>query len=145
MTFFNWLKVLRVSKSSFRVKQRSEALFYMWGSKGVWIVIWGIKLINTLNTFKPIQDWKELATGLCVPFVDISLRASFYSASHSLTEIRAGEFAWPLKHHAVLYRLSEYSFCSPVTSPLTARQRVIKKLPLPSRTAKRVTKHATRR
>merc|ERR1712227_689905 len=34
---------------------------------------------------------------------------------------------------------------SPVASPLTARQRAIKKLPLPSKTAKRVTKNATRR
>ena len=47
---------------------------------------------------------KRFATGLCVPFVDISLRASFYSASHFSTEIRAREFAWPLKRHTVLYR-----------------------------------------
>ena len=42
---------------------------------------------------------------LCVPFVDISLLASFYSASHFSKEIRAREFAWPLKRLTVLYRL----------------------------------------
>ena len=49
---------------------------------------------------------KNKVTVLCVPFVDISLRASFYSASHFSTEIRAREFAWPVKRHTVLYRLS---------------------------------------
>ena len=54
-----------------------------------------------LTKFRFEQDlvvlWteKKFATGLCVPFVDISLRASFYSASHFSTEIRAREFAWP--------------------------------------------------
>ena len=51
---------------------------------------------------------KKLATGLCVPFVDISLRAYFYSASHFSKEIRARVFAWHLKRHTVLYRLSKY-------------------------------------
>ena len=44
---------------------------------------------------------KKFATGVCVPFVDISLRASFYSASHFSTETRARKFAWPLKRHTV--------------------------------------------
>ena len=50
---------------------------------------------------------KKITTGLCVPFVDISLRASFYSASHFSTEIWAREFARLLKRHTVLYRLSQ--------------------------------------
>ena len=49
---------------------------------------------------------EKFATGLCVPFVDISLRASFYSASHSSTQNRVREFAWSLKRHTVLYRLN---------------------------------------
>ena len=56
---------------------------------------------------KQIHDRKKkLATGLCVPFVEISLHASFYSASLFLNEIRAREFAWPLKRHTVFYRLT---------------------------------------
>ena len=51
-----------------------------------------------------MQDRKKFATGLCVPFVNISLRASFYSTSHFSTHIRAREFAWPLKTPN-LYRL----------------------------------------
>ena len=50
---------------------------------------------------------KKSARGLCVPFVDISLRASFYSASHFSKEIRAQKFAWPFKRHTVLYRLKD--------------------------------------
>ena len=40
---------------------------------------------------------KKFATGLCVPFVDISLRVSFYSASDFSKEIRTREFAKSLK------------------------------------------------
>ena len=40
---------------------------------------------------------KKLATGLCVPFVEISLRASFYSASYFSTEIRAREILYRLR------------------------------------------------
>ena len=52
---------------------------------------------------------KKFATGLGVSFEDISLRASFYFASHFSTEIRARKFAWPLKRHTVLYRLRKHS------------------------------------
>ena len=58
------------------------------------------------EVYYPIQDPKKFATGLCVPFVHLSLRASFYSASHFWTEILAREFAWLLKHRTVLYRLT---------------------------------------
>ena len=47
------------------------------------------------------------AKELCVPFVEISLRASFYSASHFSTGIRARKFARLLRRHTVLYRLTE--------------------------------------
>ena len=50
---------------------------------------------------------EKLARGLCVPFVDISLRASFFSASHFSTEIRARKIAWPLKRNTVLYWLNK--------------------------------------
>ena len=39
---------------------------------------------------------KKFATGLCVPFVDISLSASFYSASYFSKEIRLQEVVWLL-------------------------------------------------
>ena len=55
--------------------------------------------MRTLNRYR---TEKKLARGLCVPFVDISLRTSLYSAFHFSTEIRAREFAWPLKRHKVL-------------------------------------------
>ena len=61
--------------------------------------------IGSFLSFKQYRTEKKLATGLCVPFVDISLRASFDSASHFSTEIRALEFAWPFQRHKVLYRL----------------------------------------
>ena len=41
------------------------------------------------------------------PLEDISLRVSFYSSSHFSKQIRAREFAWPLKRHRVLYWLNE--------------------------------------
>ena len=59
----------------------------------------------TGKRFNRYRTEKKFATGLCVRFVDISLRASVYSASHFSTEIRAREFAWPLKRRTVLYRL----------------------------------------
>ena len=67
------------------------------------------KMQNFPMNFKMFNRYrteKKLATGLCVPFVDISPRAFFYSASHFSTEIRARVFAWPLKRHTVLYRLT---------------------------------------
>ena len=57
-----------------------------------------------IDLYNRCRTEKKLATGLRVPFGDISLRASFYSASDFSTEIRAREFAWPLKRHTVLYR-----------------------------------------
>ena len=56
------------------------------------------KSINQIEIFVKLE--------LCVAFVDISLRASFDSASHFSKEIRARKFAWPLKRHTVLYRLT---------------------------------------
>ena len=56
--------------------------------------------------FNRYRTEKKFAGGLCVPFVEISLRTSFYSASHFSTEIRAREFAWALSRHTVLYRIT---------------------------------------
>ena len=50
-----------------------------------------LELINRYRTEN------TLARGLCVPSVDILLRASFYSASYFSTEIRAREFRMALK------------------------------------------------
>ena len=47
-----------------------------------------------MNLFNRYRTGKKFATGLCVPFVDISR-----------------EFVWPLKRHGVLYRLT-YAFPS---------------------------------
>ena len=56
------------------------------------------------NKLKRYRTEKKLATRLCVPSVDISLRVSFFSASHFSTEIRAREFAWPSKRYPVSRR-----------------------------------------
>ena len=57
------------------------------------------------------QEKKVRYRTVC-PFVDISLRASFYSAPRFSKEIRARKFAWPLKRHTVLYRLKVWKFSS---------------------------------
>ena len=49
-----------------------------------------LSLVNRYRTEKKVCH----RTVVC-PFVDISLRASFHTASHFSTDIRAREFAWP--------------------------------------------------
>ena len=81
----------------------SSILFYHWDLEKQgerWVVALERNECNVSQLSDCYQNGaftQTFATGLRVPFVDISLHASFYSASHFSTEIRAREFAWAIK------------------------------------------------